>query len=131
MSKALPQLHWQACIYLKLSDSLASGERMLFCMQVVGLTAALGTIQGTDTGTFAIGLVLSLVVSAYTLMLGTLFAQLCLTKCVHETLDKWQCNLYANVLTSNWMTALHYSCFSCHRLKFDFVCVRAMWLSCR
>ncbi len=32
-------------------------------MQVVGLTAALGTIQGTDTGTFAIGLVLSLVVS--------------------------------------------------------------------
>ncbi|DBA82819.1 hypothetical protein WJX77_007529 [Trebouxia sp. C0004] len=29
---------------------------------VVGLTTALGTIQGTDTGTFAIGLVLSLVV---------------------------------------------------------------------
>ena len=49
---------------------------MLFCMQVVGLTTALGTIQGTDTGTFAIGLVLSLVVSLYSLMLGTLFAQL-------------------------------------------------------
>lgn len=29
---------------------------------VVALTTALGTIQGTDTGTFAIGLVLSLVV---------------------------------------------------------------------
>ncbi len=63
MNTALPQLQSQTRTYLKLSDSLASAIQMLFCMQVVGLTAALGTIQGTDTGTFAIGLVLSLVVS--------------------------------------------------------------------
>ncbi|KAA6421026.1 MAG: hypothetical protein FRX49_09165 [Trebouxia sp. A1-2] len=39
---------------------------------VVGLTAALGTIQGTDTGTFAIGLVLSLVATVLNIIISQL-----------------------------------------------------------
>lgn len=35
-------------------------------MQVVALTTALGSIQGTESGTFAIGLVFSLVVCSLT-----------------------------------------------------------------
>lgn len=42
------------------------------------------------------------------MMFGTLFAQLGLTKPFHETLDKRQCTLHANALTSKWMMALKY-----------------------
>lgn len=56
------------------------------------------------------------------MMLGTLFEQLCLTECFHEKLGKRQFNMYANGLTSKWMMAFNYPCFSCNRLKSVHAC---------
>ena len=84
-------------------------------MQVVGLTTALGTIQGTDTGTFAIGLVLSLVVSVYTLMLGTLFAQLGLTECFN--IGEMAMQFVRECADKQMVATFDYPSFSCNRLN--------------
>ena len=94
-------------------------------MQVVGLTTALGTIQGTDTGTFAIGLVLSLVVSVYTPMLGTLFAQLGLTECfnIGEMAMQFERECAESKRWRRLTTLASPATGSLH--------ARGMWLSCR